>query len=214
MAQLAIQIPFCGFYESEANALIDQEIESSFDYEGTGDADIPEDFYDHWGKANKAVEIAFSQEYVGYFLQYLKDECGLDIPSLRYKELVSPRYYNFETDRIFCEISKKDAVKLWNECDKNVLREVMYNRHTSYDGFFSFYSNKLSDWPKQVTDWDSVQLQTLLIAVMKSKGLDEIDYWSLMEPMSCNGVVHQVVWNNCAKECLDMINSYDAKHRA
>lgn len=217
-----IRIPFCGFYESEASYMIDQEIEQSFDYEGSGMSDIPEDFYNHWD--HKPVSKAFAEEYTPVFQDWFNSECSLDIV-LNFKELYSPRFYNFETDTITCTITQDDVLKLWRAVDKNVLALVIKERFSDRSGFISHYeadmyedgSNKdycRTVWTKPVFEWDCIQLETLLIAVMVSNGIQDIDYYELMEPMSCNGVVHMVVWNNCSKECLDMINSYDEAREA
>lgn len=210
-----IQIPFCGFYESAASQMIDDVINQSFDYEGTGDGEVPEDFYDHWGKANKAVEIAFCKLYVERFVQYLKDETDLEI-ALEYDEMVSPKFYNFETDRIFCKIKPEDVQKLFDHVNTPSLRTMVRERHTSRSGFWSYYSNDLDDkdgeWGRDLAEWDSVQLQTLLMAFMEQEGVED-DTWRIMEDCNCNGELDDVVWSNCAKECLDMVNKYDEQHR-
>lgn len=210
-----IQIPFCGFYESAASQMIDDVINQSFDYEGTGDAQIPEDFYDHWGDGNKAVEIAFCKLYVERFVQYLKNEADLEI-TLEFDDMVSPKFYNFETDRIFCKIKSEDVQKLFDHVNTPSLRTMVRERHTSRSGFWSYYSNDLDDkdgeWGRPLNEWDSVQLQTLLMAFMEQEGVED-DTWRIMEDCTSNGKLDNVVWGNCSRPCLDMVNEYYEQHR-
>ncbi len=215
LQKTTIRIPFCGFYESEASYMINNEIEKSFDHEGSGEGEIPEDFYDHWGKANKAVEIAFSKAYVECFQDWLKNEHDLDI-SLEFKDLWSPQFYNFETDQITCEINQEDVLKLWNAVDTSELAEVIKARHSHRSDFASFYSNEMNanEWSKSIHDWDEIQLETLLIAVLMTKDVENMDYCAMLEDMSCNGHLNNIVWNNCSPECLEMVNEYDEKARA
>jgi hypothetical protein len=214
----SIQIPFAGFYESIPSAQIDDVVNQAFDYEGTGCPDIPEEFWHHWGKGNKAVEIAYCKLYVQKFVQYLKDNTTFEDfeLNLEFEELTSPKYYNFETDRIFCTISFEDIKKLYDHVNTPALRTMVRERHSSRSGFISFYEadydDPNSEWQKPVTQWDSVQLQTLLMAFMDQEGIEE-DTYAIMEDCSCNGQLDDVVWSNCSKECLAMVNKYDEAHR-
>lgn len=210
MAQ-TIQIPFDGFYESVSDHLIDNVVDMAFDYEGTGMPDIPDDFWIKWN--SKGVCVAYANLYVSMFNVWINEELGVDI-TLSFGKIVSPQFYNFETDRIFCTISEDDVEKLFAVTAYKDLEEVALERHSQRSGFVSFYSPDLkkAPWIYDVSCWDSVQLQTLLMAAMKSHGL-ELDVWGLMESCSGSGDLDNVVWGHCSKECLDMVNEYDAKHR-
>lgn len=203
-------IPFCGFYESEADMMIDHEIEYAFN------EDIPEDFYLHFN--GKVVAQAFSKEYVPLFVEYFKDHTGIAL-DIQFKELYSPRYYNFETDRIFCNISMESVKAMFDYVGKECLNDCIQDRFTDRDGFISFYQESMKDpkqdrsgsWNVSLDEWDHNQIETLIIACLRYSDVDNIDYYELMEDASCNGVIHNVVWDNCGQECLDMINEYDAK---
>jgi len=97
-------------------------------------------------------------EYVKQFVQgfndYINGELELDI-KLSFESMTSPREYNFETDKIFCEISYPDVKKLYRFLDKEKLRATIKDYCTSYDGFISFYSNDLDLWcEKPLLHWD------------------------------------------------------------
>lgn len=220
-----IQIPFEGFYESVIDSIVDDYILSLFDFEGTGDTNlIPENWYNHFSYNDKMLN-AICVEYVSRFQEYLSYEHSIDI-DLKYKNIESPKYYNFSTDRIFCEISIQDAVKLYNTCKTDVLEQVIKDRHSSRPGFISFYSNDInaSCW-QNVHDMDHNHLMTVLIAAIISsisetgyvtdrekhfKDHYEPDYWTLYEDLSGNGQLDNMIFSNMSKECQDMANqAYD-----
>lgn len=213
MEKLEIEIPFCGFYNSEAESMIDSEIEQSFDIPGTGNPEIPEDFYDKM--SYKKIFIAFCKHYTECFEEWLNRELDIDI-TLTFKDMQSPREYNFSTDRIFCEISEKDIKKLWEIVDVQKLAEVVKNRCTSYDGFCSFYPNTLDkgEWLRPLLKWDYNQLQILLEACFESAGVENMDFWDIMEDSNCNGEMDSVIWDNVPPECLQMIDDYSREQEA
>ena len=208
LKQYTVEIPFCGFYESAATDLIDQEIESAFtDVETDDSTEIPDDFYNKWD--HRPVAVAFSKYYVQMFTEYLKDNTGLDI-KLFFEELDSPKFYNYETDRIFCKISREDLKKLWAAVDMGELARTVHDRFTDRSGFISHYPNKLSEgvWLKDVTEWDLAQTETLFLALFRQNDIENINYDLLFEDCNCNGELYDIVWNNCSKECLEMANKY------
>ncbi|MFM0341159.1 hypothetical protein [Paraburkholderia fungorum] len=90
--------------------------------------------------------------------------------------MVSPREYNFETDRIFAYINRSSVRELYHRVDGAVLADMIRVRHTSCSGFISFYPNDLDDWKaKPLKDWDHNELGTLLLAVMKQQGMEDWD---------------------------------------
>lgn len=233
MTMHEIKIPFPGFYCSELESMIDHEIESAFDYEGTGNAEIPDDFYIKM--KYHGIFLAIAELYTEAFQDWLDNEAGIKI-GLRFKDMVSPRYYNFETDRLFCEISDQDIMALWRIVDKDILEKLIKERFTSRDGFSSHYQNSLKNtgedyktaWPGNPKTWNHNQLETLLIAAVlsvfdKKEGLREErvyfekyhapDIYGLMESAACNGYIHNAVWDNVPQACIDMLNEYDAKAR-
>jgi len=97
-------------------------------------------------------------------------------PSLRlaFEEMTSPREYNFETDRLFCEIPLAVVRQLFAMSKAEghaTLANVIRRRFTSRSGFISFYDNDLAAWlEKPVRDWDHNELGTLLFACLELKG--------------------------------------------
>jgi hypothetical protein len=69
--------------------------------------------------------------------------------SLENVEMTSPRYYNFETDRLWADVELSedwmDTVREFMVENADWLRERIKDEWTSYDGFMSFMSNNFDD---------------------------------------------------------------------
>lgn len=89
------------------------------------------------------------------------------VESVEFSEIVSPKYYNFSTDRLFADVELKED---WKEgmrafMTKNAdwLKERIKEDWTSYDGFCSFMSNDLSEWDKYLfEDMDERYISVML----------------------------------------------------
>jgi hypothetical protein len=106
----------------------------------------------------------FCKAYVEQFNTLLKDE-GVDL-GLEFESVDSPKFYNFETDRIFATIEHPERL----DPTQSSLDKVARERHTSREGFISYYNPDWRDWGLQST-WDHNQLQTALLAVMEDLGI-------------------------------------------
>jgi hypothetical protein len=181
-----IQIPFSGFYESAHSHILDSEFEQMHDFDDPADDPAPGEEFSY----TPALLNAYCREYVEAFTCLLPDGCKLE-----YLEVISPREYNFTTDRIFCDISPESLALIEAQTNEKDLRDVIRENCTSYDGFISFFSNDrddLNDWPLNVADWQPCQLELLLIAYLRSTD-QEIDEWELMEPARCNGHISNLL---------------------
>lgn len=156
-------IPFTGFYHSVHSENIDYALEQLFsDANGDRVERLESEAYDliEWG---------------AIFNQYAKDyaECfagALGLKTLKYKELDSPREYNFTTDRIICEIDVEEVKRLIKEeVNSRDLRECIKERFTDRSGFISFYENDLDKWSTKVEDWDHNEVGTLIESYAKQE---------------------------------------------
>lgn len=152
-------IPFSGFYESAHSSAIDDAEEWMFTDRDSGT------------HPNEGLNTALWRDcnYQGVHNLYARDYCEnfgrwLKIESLKFDELNSPREYNFTTDRIFATLSKADATHLYNSVPYDKLKAKARERHTSRDGFASFYSPDILAWGP-VETWDHNQLGTLMEVV-------------------------------------------------
>lgn len=166
---------FSGFYESIHSGVFDQEEEM-----------IIEDFPGKtWNDFRfKQNEISYCKNYVSA----IASEIGL---KLEFMELTSPREYNFTTDKISVWITSKDLKKISSALNSDALKNLIKRRFTSRDGFISWYSNDIEEWKeKKVTDWNCVELGTLLDAWIidtESKDYYENLDWVGYEYCSGNG---------------------------
>jgi hypothetical protein len=175
-----ICLPFAGFYESEWTRLVDHDEEMAIENEAESELERPE------GPHLEAHEIggvwfnymdyasayrAIARDYVDAF-NHAWDDCFGWHPGLVFEKMESPRFYNFETDRVFAYIPRQTIARLVqiNRAGKwQSFNKVAADRHTSYDGFISFYSACRADWGR-VSGWDHNQLETLLLAAMDAEG--------------------------------------------
>ena len=152
-----IFIPFAGFYESIHN----DAIESCIMAESVDDnGDIITDRYDKIYELTdfKLVHNLYAKKYVENLVAEINT-----INSLTFKSLISPKYYNFETDRILASISYNDIDFLFSNVTQKNLQDFITKNHSSCSGFHSFYSNELYEWRKKpISMWDCNQLGTLL----------------------------------------------------
>lgn len=149
-----IQIPFAGFYCSIHD---ETETDRLSDY---ADFEIPDSLMDLFHEAADFSNycLKYSQAYAAAFAEEYFSDLG------EFSGLTSPREYNFETDRIFMKVPSSTILEMFSKTPTKTLVAAMKERHTSYDGFWSHYSNKLEDWPLSPLEWDHNQLQTLLMA--------------------------------------------------
>jgi hypothetical protein len=172
---MIIQIPFDGLYESKYSAILDSQEEQFSEYYAE-ENDVPQDKVRDWLYRSCSYQIGYehiAEKYAECFADYLSEELGFPC-GLEYSDMSSPKEYNFETDRIFCRIPDDTVTRLFAMVDKDHLRKVMRERHTSYDGFYSHYSNDLESWGLDPLGWDHNQLMTLLIAC-----IPDFDYWDI-----------------------------------
>lgn len=181
-----ITVPFEGFYESsysgEVNHLEEREAESleERDREEQPEelrltaSEFGEIFY--WVTDYRACYGKIAEAYVDAFSWYFKDALGIDL-QLKFESMSSPREYNFTTDRLFAYIPDDVVEDLFRRSEADghkSLQAVLKERHTSYDGFISFYSNDLTEWlEKPLDEWDHNELESLMQAALLIAGADK-----------------------------------------
>jgi hypothetical protein len=200
-----INIPFDGFYESLYSGEIARHEEQEAEYfaERQAEDGIPEalrlepsDFSEIFFDVAdyRAIHQALAKSYADAFNAYVSEEIGIEL-GMTFESMTSPRFYNFETDRIFCHIPEASVAALF-ELSKldghKALGEVLAGRHRSYSGFHSFYSDDVAAWvEKPLEDWDHNELCSLLLAAMLRAGLTdwrESVYYGVVE---CDGIFHE-----------------------
>lgn len=183
------RIPFAGFYESKWSAGVDSEEEQYFESlkeeHSLTDEDMGEMQEWMWRHARyHRSYLHIAQEYVSPFQDFINEGLGLSI-KLTYKDMSSPREYNFETDKIVVEISYEDAIKLARRVGRNALRKAAKDMFTSRDGFISFYRNDPAEWGR-LRGWDWNHMYCLFQAAVDVIGEEDYE-WPIYEDFSGNG---------------------------
>lgn len=177
-----LQIPFCGFYESQISQAIDSELEQAPDCESErwhedkdSRAALPKSylldaFYRcaNFSAAYRDCALAYARDFALRLDDLVEFKTGL-----AYESVEPPRDYNFTSDRLFCLMDTDAVRKLRDTVSMPALRRVAQERHTSHDGFDSFYSNDVEDWGDLET-WDHNQFMTLLVAVIEDCTNDDV----------------------------------------
>lgn len=174
-------IPFAGFYNStydgEFDTLIEQEADRMTDTYPQPPGPISARDYAEILFDNTDFHTAMhyvASKYPTYLADLINDEFDLDL-TLEFDSLESPKFYNFETDRIFAKVSHENLVKMHDLIPPDRLQNTIDNHLKSRSGFISFYSEFVTGWKtKPLEEWDSNECSMLLYAL-----LSEVDDWSL-----------------------------------
>lgn len=158
-------IPFSGFYESEHDAALDYALQSLLqDDSGDFYPDLFMPAFDdvQWHTVHKA--------YAKAYVEHLTHVTG---HPFEFSELVSPREYNFTTDRIFV---KTELAPLYATTPIEAVKAQAAELFTSRSGFHSFYSPDIDTWGP-LEGWDYNQALALTSAWLQThhpKHEDEI----------------------------------------
>lgn len=153
-------IPFQGFYESHISGYLEDEIEYSDQVEPKS-----------WIEVHTNIAKVYAEKW--------RDITGFPV---KFSRLISPREYNFETDKIEVEVPVDWVTNL--RCLLLVsegFREYVFEICRSRSGFFSFLNNNLDMWPRV---WGHKEVTVALQYLERAIG--EIEE-QIIEDMNCNG---------------------------
>lgn len=157
---------FPGFYGTFLGEYLDDEIDAVeyelIDWKATFE-NIAKEFF----------ELFINTEGVNEVLE----EYGI---SLEYKELWSPKFYNFHNDRIYMTVSydaKKLSEKVFDHCYYTELIAKLKREFTSRPGFTSFYSNDIEDIEQYIQDMNDEIILSYVIDFL----LQDIDFSHIEE---------------------------------
>ena len=159
--QLEINFPmFEGFYCSQLDLAENIEVGEDESYLMT------EEQFDEidWKATNNNV----AKFYLNYFKDGLSDFFkSIGVLSLEFIKVNSPKYYNYSTDKLICDI-KIDKNVFIHELRKynfDSWEQFLKDNFTSYSGFISFYPNTTMEWDELINEKiedDNVIIETLL----------------------------------------------------
>jgi hypothetical protein len=132
---ILINIPFSGFYESIHDDAINSVIEMELENEN-----INQDHYN-------STHFDFTELRTHIAKTYLKSYCEafeskFDKPlNLQFDSIKSPRFYNFETDKLVAQISKTDFINIVkNHLDRDEFQNTINAEYGARSGFIPYSS--------------------------------------------------------------------------
>ena len=130
---MEVIINFGGFYETLHGTALDNIIENPFQDDN---GEIPADFYE----AAVIDYEAAKKDYCKAFIDFINETLKI---KLKFKELISPKEYNFSTDRIAAEITETDYKKVVKFVKKEYaddLEAEILDATTAKSGYIPFYT--------------------------------------------------------------------------
>lgn len=99
---------------------------------------------------------AYTEAVADFAVELLKDYCINNdniISKMTYKGLSSPRYYNFDTDKLVIDLEYNEKLLFeYIETNKTDFNTYLHDNFTSYDGFWSFTDNNYNDFMQNFDD--------------------------------------------------------------
>ena len=184
---------FPGFYESifcNSDEFIDYEFELKEEVENLIDSKEFEVAleYDNFDKYKTDVCNAFMRFYVDKLIEVLPYDIT-EHEDFKFKiiddsiEVISPQYYNYSTDRCFCQIeTNRKTLKLIKEYTLRLegVEQYIKDHFTSCDGFISFITNDFNEWKElDIEDYEENQLIALLDMLIELS--DKEAFWNITE---------------------------------
>jgi hypothetical protein len=206
MTNLVVNLPFFhGFYESALSQIMDNAVE--YEVYNLVEKEESQEYYpeSYWPEALRldhsdlwesvsydTAYRAIAKDWASGFDDWMNDNLGTPVNSFTFESMTSPRFYNFETDRLFVTVPVSVMESLYQGIQADKLKEIIDSRHSSRSGFISFYSADWDDWQNKLSDGlaglDHNELATLLCAAI-APHIDERDdwLWSIDESVAPNG---------------------------
>ncbi len=143
-----------------------------------------------------------TQELNNYFLELI-NELVYDLFSIEdlfikkeSEQLISPKYYNYSTDQSYikAQVDPKKLLKFLNLMFREYHDELeagIIEKHSSYDGFISFYSNDIDEWQDKKGLFDCNELATIFsILISVSDNDPEERFYAIYD--ICNDAFYNV----------------------
>lgn len=166
---MIITIPFSGFYYTIHGDKMDWELEAMAEEEGVDDYNELEVDMAAWRNRVAEVYSDYLQEMTGY--------------PWKFKEVRSPKFYNFENDYIRVEVDpatlrKIQVTALYKEGFHKFVEEFCADR----PGFISYIPKDLEQWP---LEWEERHYTVALEFLVQEMNLYMEE--DISEDMRCNG---------------------------
>lgn len=181
--KFAISLPFfCGFYESQFyncdTLYYEAKDEIEYYREQFNDETLePDDLDINFKEYTHDVSKAFCEAF------YINTPDFVN--AVTFNHLSSPKYYNFETDKVIADIELdenwQDSVMEFINNNKDELKTKIKEDWSDRDGFWSFMPNDLDEWIEELQkdEPDSRFVEIMLGYIMKKD--NEKIYYDLID---------------------------------
>lgn len=136
--------------------------------EGYSDLDS-EGFWDKFDNSKfKAEILKRAADYIQNEIKPFLVDLKIGITDVVVHDIVSPKYYNFNTDELYFDLiveddfSEKLAEKVESEFYNEDLAKFLKDNYTSYDGFMSFTANNLDGLIEGIKEGDVREISAFL----------------------------------------------------
>jgi len=167
---MRVNIEFGGFYGSVHEMWVEQAVEAIYadDYETDEELGRAEND-PNW---NKCYEN-YMREWLDIFSMWLSDEYGVQAKFTK-PTLKSPKYYNYATDTIDCNLTKREVTDIVDLVKGQMeFMRFLADATQNTSGFISFYTFK-----EALADKDGVLIQYALRYLAEQFNNTELDsYW-------------------------------------
>lgn len=176
---------FDGFYESKL-----YNADTIYNINESRDDDEPEYDFEDGGFEKYCDDV--SRQCVDALFDNLDQSQNQIIKSMKFVKLHSPKYYNFETDKIECELDIDwDALIDYIKSVREKFDEYLHENFTSYDGFVSFVPNNAAEFFINLDD-DFERLSQVVIEFYILNRLDHDTYWDACAEIATNTIWHYI----------------------
>lgn len=152
---------FDGFYDS----IWEPDMDIYYECERTGQEEDVDFTFDDQEYRHDICEN-YTQVWEFWLREFISDDIRLD-----FLEVVSPQYYTaWDTDRCRVKIkltqAAEDAIIAKIEQHRELLAQWIKENHTSRDGFISYLSNDIDQWPSRLFDDDEIRQPAYLFYML------------------------------------------------
>jgi hypothetical protein len=221
--QFECTLTFEGFYNTSYGELVSDFIEQEQAYLSDCGASVAElDLYAE--KLTDSLDFGKLHEYIAkQYVEAVQDWVNEYLPrgesiTLHFKELISPREYNFTTDVITVGIEACDVNTLYNFVTPAKFAAFVEIALTPCEGFAPYYSADVNQWP-HFTEWTPAQrgvlLDCLLQAISDKAGVknlsEQLTAYELMPDFYGSGQLTNAIWQYASEEFRDYANKLSDK---
>ena len=203
---------FPGFYESPLSLDTKDTIDALVEYHTGGDGffrhRLPAELVARYFERAEEEQL-LSFDYEGYQESCARKFCRIAEDCLNeilqgnvridFKEIHSPKFYNFETDRVACNITFEPESALdYTRKHYPAFSRYVRESFTTRSGFISFMSNNPADW-LDPADWDDRHPGVILEFILRNEipdaettlSIRSQDNVYLMDFLSMNPAIEQ-----------------------